>query len=334
MWSFVQPEPLLERFHAWFPRSDAERRFKKKTAIATEALITNAALMFELSPGNYSNAVSDFRSPVNVLIAFKASFTEQGPCELYITRLDSKLNPTRFLKKLSKTHKFGNAWFGPPWREDPRLFVLGTQLGVAYTVTSAYERNRHAYQVWQRQSYMLLDNKFDKNFSDIFISIGNNSEFVDTIYPRFEKNWLFFEANRCLYIIYKIQPFILFQIFDNVHAELITHSVWQPDFTWIHSELRGSAPPVRVGGLWYVFAHTASYAVFVAVLSETFRPIALTREPVLNASSNLFVCGAGFVQSSEQWLLSAGKNDRKVVMLLIPHSAIVSKLSPVSTTGR
>ena len=334
----LEYETLIERLLRLLPRSAAERRFKRKTALGKRGtLVMNAALILRTSSGSYTTNVRKLSGDVQLLLAFRASLTEQGPSDLYLIFLDASFVPLGNARQLSRARKVGGTWYGPPWREDPRFFVVGnTTLGVSYTVTSAYERNRHAYQVWQRQAYALLDTDLNRKVSDVFLSYGNNAEFVTTAFPTFEKNWLFFSMGDVLHAVYSVQPFVLLRVPDLLQAHPIAHLNWQHNFTRHHGQLRGSAPPVKVGEFWFIFAHSAAYAVFVMVLSADARtPMFVTKVPIISASEQLFVCGAVFLQDTQEWLLSAGVKDRQVILVAIPHAHVVSKLSPVKLeTGK
>ena len=322
LWSRLQREPLAERLRRAFPRSAAERRFLRKTQLAQRghALVMNAGLIAE-SDGAAESAVDTLESPsARLLLAFRASITEQGPSDLYLQYLDATtLAPTGAPVALSRARSLGGAWYGPPWREDPRLFALGGALGVAYTVTSAYERDAHAYQVWQRQAFALLDGTLNRTVSDVFLHYGNNHEFVDTVYPRFEKNWLFFQLENTLHVIYSIQPYTLLVISDLLRPQLVARVDWRHGGA---SALRGSAPPVLVGDAWYLWVHTPAYAVHVLKLTANAqKPLAISA-PVIDAAEGVFLCGAIFIRDTQSWLLSGGRHDREIVLLSVHMSAI------------
>ena len=187
----LERESAFELFRRLLPRSQAERHFKRKTIASRKAVAMNAGLI-AFDGLKFHNRVFDL-SAVTILLVYRLSLTEWGPSDLHIVELGDNWNTIKFTP-LSLAHKLGGTWYGPPWREDARLFPLKGQLGISYTVTAAYERNKHGYQVWQRQAFGQLHRSLVFENIDLFLPLGNNSNFASTIYPFFEKNWLFFEA--------------------------------------------------------------------------------------------------------------------------------------------
>ena len=333
-WGRLEKESFQERLFRVFPRSSAEKRFKRKTAVSRDLLVMNAGLIL-VKDDHYAFASPSLDAEgVSVLLVFRASLTEWGPSDLYFTLLDSHLVPRHEPRVLSQAHSFGGTWYGPPWREDPRLFVHGTsELGIAYTVTCAYERNSHGYQVWQRQAFALLSRvSLSLRISDIFLNYGNNSDFGSTIYPYFEKNWLYFSYMNELHVLYTVEPLIILRVEDFLFPKPFKHVVWQHTIPSKYGTLRGSAPPVFVDGSWWIFTHSASYAIFVLVLSNLLQPVAVTKSPIFFTEEQMFVCGAVFFSDRQEWVLSAGSDDTHVVLLSVPHRAVVGLLSSVYTT--
>ena len=329
MWARAERETFAERLHRQFPRSEAEKRFKRKTAVSGQVLVMNAALIFRTG-SSYTTTIETFSHGIQLLMVFRASLTEQGPSDLYFVHLDSQYIPFGEVKQLSRARTLGGAWYGPPWREDARFFVWRETLCVSYTVTSAYERNKHAYQVWQRQAYALLDADLNRKVSDVFLGFGNNAEFVSTVFPTFEKNWLFFAIEDALHAIVSITPFVLLRVTELVNVESFVQCDWSHAISQEHGTLRGSAPPVKAGEFWFVFTHSVEYAVYVLALSaDASTPMYITSHPVISASEQMFVCGAVFIERTKHWLVSAGLRDRQVVLLTLPHATIMNSLSPV-----
>jgi hypothetical protein len=327
----IESESVVERLHRVFPRSGADRRFKRKTRLSTTPLVFNAGLIFVLPGHKYSAVVQKITNSTEQLLAFRTSLTEWGPSDVYIANLDHRqrlLSPSR---PLFEARSMGGTWYGPPWREDPRMFSFKSELAISYTVTSAYERNKHGYHVWQRQAYALLNSDFTPRVSDIFINFGNNSDFVTTMYPYFEKNWLFFEHNATLHVLYSVQPFVVLKLLDLLTIETVTTTIWQHALNLEYGMLRGSTPPVRIDDTWWVFTHSSSYAVFVVCFSAaTLLPVSVTATPMILAEDHAFVCGANFEVETQSWFLSVGVNDRAAQIIVLPHARIIEVLSPVA----
>ena len=321
----VKRETLYEQLLRLLPRSSAERTFKRKTRLSSQLLVMNGGFVFKVGE-MYTTTVEALTDSTSFVLVYRASLTELGPSDLNMAVLNRSWNlKVGFGRRLSSARTIGGPWFGPPWREDPRISVVGGKLLLSYTVTSAYERNRHAYQVWQRQAFAWLSSDFCLQVGDIFLPLGNNSDFLSTVYPHFEKNWLFFEQQRTLHVLYSVQPFLLYKISDLLDIQLATNTTWSLPFDLeIHGQLRGGAPPVLLDGTWFAFVHSKSYHTFVVGFSDaTLQLTHVPTMPVLDVDADLFVCGAVFVRSEQIWYLSLGVADRFIAVVRVAHDHVL-----------
>ena len=318
---------------SWFSRSRSFKVFVRKTRVRDAALVMNAGLaFFDPESNRFTHVVATLTEQTQIIMAFRASLTEWGPSDLALTRLDAHWRPLPGAGAvLARAHRIGNGWYGPPWREDPRLVPTRQGLAVAYTVSCAYERNRHGFQVWQRQGFALLDDRNGTLSGDIFFSIGNNSDFKSTIFPTFEKNWLFFEHAGSLHVIYSTQPFCVYRVADWAQrtSEKVLCAPWRQAAGV--TELRGSTPPVRVGDSYVMFAHSWTYDVYAIAFSATTLAIeSVSATPLLHMHARRpFVCGAVYVSSDRTWFLSVGVDDVSIAIFKLHHSALLTKLKPV-----
>ena len=318
---------------SWFSRSRSFKVFVRKTRVRDAALVMNAGLaFFDPVSNRFTHVVANLTEHTQILMAFRASLTEWGPSDLALTRLDAHWRPLPGAGTvLARAHRIGNGWYGPPWREDPRLVPTRQGLAVAYTVSCAYERNRHGFQVWQRQGFALLDDRNGTLSGDIFFSIGNNSDFKSTIFPTFEKNWLFFEHAASLHVVYSTQPFCVYRIADWAQrtSQKVLCTPWRQAAGV--AELRGSTPPVRVGDSYFMFAHSPTYDVYaIAFSANTLAIEAVSATPLLQMHARRpFVCGAVYVTGDRTWFASVGIDDVSIAVFKVHHSAVLTKLKPV-----
>ena len=318
---------------SWFSRSRSFKVFVRKTRVRDAALVMNAGLaFFDPVSNRFTHVVANLTEHTQILMAFRASLTEWGPSDLALTRLDAHWRPLPGAGTvLARAHRIGNGWYGPPWREDPRLVPTRQGLAVAYTVSCAYERNRHGFQVWQRQGFALLDDRNGTLSGDIFFSIGNNSDFKSTIFPTFEKNWLFFEHAASLHVVYSTQPFCVYRIADWAQrtSQKVLCTPWRQAAGV--AELRGSTPPVRVGDSYFMFAHSPTYDVYaIAFSANTLAIEAVSATPLLQMHARRpFVCGAVYVTGDRTWFVSVGIDDVSIAVFKLHHSAVLTKLKPV-----
>ena len=127
--------------------------------------------------------------------------------------------------------------------EDPRLFVHGGKLHVAVT---NYEPQRTGAT---SQAVVRLNDKLEV-------------EDVRTLqYAKrtaWEKNWAFFEHEQKLLCVYSIQPHVVLEV-NGADAKNIANVAHR--FRILGAEMRGGAPPVRVGDEYYHWFHTARAGV-------------------------------------------------------------------------
>ena len=335
LFSRVEFETLYERFRRVFPRSAAEARFKHKTRRSPVPLAMNAGFVFQdVISGRFSHKAPALTNATRIVLAVRAALSEWGPGDLYAVYLTSSWQVTSFVKRLSASRRVGGRWYGPPWREDPRLFPLRGGLGMSYTVTSAYERNCHGFNVWQRQAFALLDEHLDFEAIDAMLTIGNNSHFAATTYPSFEKNWGFFEdSSGSLLVLYSVQPFVLHRVEQLVFHSLLQHTAWHSPVARTYGTLRGGAPPVFVDDAWIAFVHSSSYDLFVITFASapTFNLLACSRTPVVDFGGDAFVTGALFVGDTRTWYLSltSPNDETHVAVVAVEHARILSSLVPV-----
>ena len=321
------------RLRPLFSRSHAFKRFVHKTQVLGAPLVMNAGLVFfDPSSSRFTHSVASLTPRTQIVMAFRASLTEWGPSDIALARLDAHWQPVSGAGTvLARAHRIGNGWYGPPWREDPRLVPTEKGLAVAYTLSCAFERNRHGFQVWQRQGFALIDLESGTLSDDIFFSIGNNHDFRSAIYPSLEKNWQFFEHGGMLHVVYSTQPFCVYRTtnWTQRSIEKVSCSRWYHNAKFV--DLRGSTPPVRVGDIYFMFAHSPTYEVYtIAFLAERFEILAVSKVPLLQLQpKRAFVCGAVYVAADRTWFLSMGIDDFSIAVYKLDHSTVVMNLLPV-----
>lgn len=202
-------------------------------------------------------------------------------------------------------------------REDPRLFTLGGRLHVAFIgVERAGQRIRT---------------------SQLYARLGDDLDVGEVFYPELagrqepmEKNWSMFDHNGELLAVYTTGPRHVVVRIDGDRAERVADT--PVTLPWAGGVLRGGAPPVRVGDLYYHWFHGRTgadrkphYNVGLSVFEAKppFRVVAQSPRPMLwgSAADNAaetkpnycvvaFPCGA--ILEAGVWRVSMGWNDRGV----------------------
>lgn len=201
-------------------------------------------------------------------------------------------------------------------QEDPRLFVYREQLHIAYI---GVERGRTS------QLYARLTD--DHSTEAIYYPEPTNYRRQE---PK-EKNWSFFDYEGHLMAVYETGPRHTIITVDRNRAELLYDT--PVEFPWSGGFIRGGAPPVRVGDLYYHWFHgrvgTDQYPWYNMGLSvfeakPPFKTVAFSAHPLLwgDMNANLktdrsyactaFPCGA--VLDNDTWKIGMGWNDRRIMI--------------------
>lgn len=214
-------------------------------------------------------------------------------------------------------------------REDPRLFIHRDKLHVSYIGVQGRRGG-----VWTYQCYARLDDNLD--VEQTFAPVSPEPH-------HWQKNWSFFSHDNDLYAVYRIAPHRILRF--NTNGEIVDEIATPCTIQWTGGEMRGSAPPVRVGDEYWHFMHDR---IVVAGLSiyrtglyafEARPPFRITRwipEPVLvsdpntnpgNYASVLFTCGA--MRYGDEWVISSGIHDRWIELHILNHQDLLRRLTNV-----
>lgn len=177
-----------------------------------------------LAPGRpgkrFNSSIIDWQG--EYLLAWRDGWSGS---EIWLCRLDRLFRPKGESVKLDLMH-WPDANYG---REDPRLFLHGAALHIAYIGVVGGDQIWHTNQLYARIGD---DLKVEKIFS--------------VQYPKrnlWEKNWQFFSHDGQLYAIYSIAPHKILKI-DGERAELVYET--QTPAPWSGGECRGGTPPMLI----------------------------------------------------------------------------------------
>jgi predicted GH43/DUF377 family glycosyl hydrolase len=113
--------------------------------------------------------------------------------------------------------------------EDPRLFLFGNRIGVAYTYSPDCKMES------LRQGYAFLDSDF-RIVENNIVSYGNPPQ----------KNWGFFQYAGRLHCVYSIDPHVVLEVCDGlVKREYRTLENW---LRWDYGSVHGSTSPTEYNG--------------------------------------------------------------------------------------
>ena len=243
---------------------------------------------------------------------------DRFPCSVVLSEVDDRYQPqnARWLFEL------GQPGITPVVPEDPRLFVHDDRLAIVY---AGVERP------WSTIWYAEYDAQYEMRHKE-----------QATYGGRLEKNWTPFTRDNDLFFVYNHDPFTVIQRRGDGQWRLkyCQDVVWG----WDWGEMRGGTPAIWHDGLYYHFFHSSGcvgltkvYFVGVYTFDRDFRPVSITRLPIMSGHgdhytqpwgggpiSAVFPCGAVF--RDDKWAISYGYLDSEVRVVEFDHDTIEKTL--------
>lgn len=246
--------------------------------------------------------------------------------EVYLGLLDASFRP-----------------IGEPWRlnlrtlpdsnygaEDPRLLIHDGAVHVFYVGVAGGTKITRTNVMYARLNRdLLVEHVFAPRY---------------TQRRPLEKNWSPFSHDGELLAVYSVAPHRIVRLSGD-KVELL-HETPNPA-SWAGGEMRGGAPPVRVGDEYRHFMHdrvtvagvpTYRTGLYCFEAKAPFRVTRSVTEPILGANTQdkpkdqyasvAFCCGA--VRTGDQWILSHGRHDRWTTLDRISHVDLEKRLTRVS----
>lgn len=227
--------------------------------------------------------------------------------------------------------------------EDPRLFWWGERLMLAYAHVAYFPHSIC------NQSLVELDPGTFRVRDSVDVSwIGGNTPRPGCV----EKNWQFFPDDRGrLCVVYALAPHEVYRVDarQRLFSNITPVANWRKPF----GQPRGGTPPVRVGGRWFSFFHSATrhkarrrryhagaYS-FKWDAGGAFVADGCTREPLWTGSEKdgflwpagsavwepvvVFPSGAVFDPARASWTVSVGINDCFCGLFEVPHDQLLAR---------
>ncbi|MFO0806028.1 MAG: hypothetical protein U0791_23225 [Gemmataceae bacterium] len=270
---------------------------------------------------------------VNLPDHFNASIIDHGGRSLLASRvfesvclseLDADFQPiwTRLLPLYHSRSANG--------AEDPRLFVAGEKLHVAFSGVSVDAGGQVIVSVLHAR---LND--------DLYVE-----RVWEPMYERrqkWEKNWAAFEVDGVLYSVYDAGPQYTVLRHDGDQAVPFAEHQWRPQ--WSGGLLRGGAAPVRVGDEWWHFAHGVrktpqaidtdyTLGLYTFDAAPPFAPRRIVPTPLLfdhgprprTENPAIYPCGA--IRRGDRWFVSYGLHNSHVEIVEYSHDDLERLLVP------
>lgn len=161
-----------------------------------------------------------------------------------------------------------------------------------------------------------------------------------------EKNWLWFEHDGVPMFVYSNYPHVVVEMPDYMTTSRI-HKTEVKNPYWMHGEIRGGTPPVRIGDEYLSFFHSSLPWIghkrryhMGAYCFEAKPPFKITRSsllPILSGSRNdpwvqglpLVVFPCGSLLRNGEWLVTLGVNDCESAWIKIPHERLMETMKKI-----
>lgn len=247
-------------------------------------------------------------------------------------------------------------------KEDPRFFMYKGQLMMSYnkiifahtTTTNESEHNNPIDKVVVEACSLS---------SSFAMGLPMNIP-VEFPLANWEKNWLFFEHEGELCIIYNLYPEL---VILNSFGKVLKREKWDHPCganKWarfmsrnlktfqkfckvadlFHTptdsafEVRGGAHPVFLDGKYYMFAHTREhdgkfYRMVCVVMDGTLSVCGTTKPLLIPGYQNariVYPVGAIFDTAKNIWYISCGLNDVQQLLVTFEHSWLLKQMIPIA----
>lgn len=290
--------------------------------------------------GKYSNVVDDI-SKCRIINIYRNSLEPAPLCNLTskeITVTGKIADPT------ASKHIYINEY-----KEDPRVFTFKDQLYISYNKVHLGDKG---YVTDVKVFYSRLNKDLTPDPEELTLPIPTNL---------WEKNWLYFQHNDELCMIYSIYPLRVYSSqghvikdmdwihpydkdvqTDNITKRFINKNMvdlkqfrrasalfYKQGFTF---DIRGGAPPVYVEDMYYLFAHSrempgAKYDMIVVVLDSNLNIYGATYPlKIADDKRIIYPSGALYDRKTSTWYISCGIDDIEQSLISMTHEFLKSKI--------
>lgn len=259
------------------------------------------------------------------LIARRAipnEWSRLGLNKLVAFRLNEEHKPQEFFEiNLENRNYRDQCW------EDPRIIRINNTLVLSYCTFQLY-RNQTYSGAHQQVAFLNDDLRPVEIWDPIY---GGNGGSILT-QSNTEKNWIFFEHDGQMMMIYMTEPHQVLRWENREHVE-----TWDtPNAGWKFGHMRGGTPPIRIGDEYLCFFHSSlpyletakqyHMGAYTFEAKPPFKVKRMTKKPLLSGSrldpwrdglaTAVFPCGA--ILDGKKYVVSFGINDYTSAWIEIP----------------
>lgn len=316
----INPFQIINKNKNWneiyyfFPKIINNGILIDKTFLENEKCSYNGAII--IKKNNRFTNIIDNLSDSEIINFFRLTLYDDPLSEpsIHIKMIDTH-GHSIYLKKLEGRY------------EDGRIFVFKDQLFLTVCQLTFIQD-----KIFLKMRLLWLDNNYDIVNKTLLEDIGNNSSLVMDN----EKNWLFFEYDDKVWIIYSVCPFIIYTLsFDEEIREIIKiekkiHQEWD----WFLSEnIRGGTCPIFVDDNFYMFTHSKldynKYAMIIIVFNSDFKIQKRSDLLYFAGYGIIFPIGCIYVKEEQRFYITCGIEDREQYILQFTKLEIDSLLKDI-----
>lgn len=291
--------------------------------------------------GKYSPVVDDI-SKCRIINIYRNSVEPAPPCNISAKEITIS---GKIADHTSSKHIYINEF-----REDPRVFTYDNQLYISYNKVYLCDKG---FVKSVKVFYTKLNKDLTPDPEELTFPIPTNL---------WEKNWLFFEYNNQLCMIYSIYPLRIYNSsglvikdmdwlhpYDKaVQVDTITKRYLNKNISDLKTftkssalfykqgftfDIRGGAPPVYLDteGMYYLFAHSrempgAKYDMIVVVLDSNLNIYGVTNPLKIADKRIIYPSGALYDKKTSTWYISCGIDDIEQSLISMTHEFLKSKI--------
>jgi hypothetical protein len=313
----------------------------EKTPICLQHTFNGTLIAHCKDKNTYSHVIDDI-STCKLINIYRNSSTPAPPCNTSVKEITTA---GKIADPTSTKHIYINEY-----KEDPRVFTFKDQLYISY---NKVHLDTKGYVTDVKVFYSRLNKDLTPDPEELTFPIPTNL---------WEKNWLFFEYNNELCMIYSIYPLRIYNSIgrvikdmdwihpydkavqaDNITRRFLNKNIsdlkqftkasslfYKQGFTF---DIRGGAPPVYLEGMYYLFAHSrempgAKYDMIVVVLDSNLNIYGATNPFKIHDACVRIVYPAGAIydRKTSTWYISCGIDDINQSLISMTHEFLKSKI--------
>jgi hypothetical protein len=282
----------------------------------------------------YSNVIEELSSDTNFIMAYRSQPERVHRETKLIVKPKNTINYTnnKFSVTLDTKNKVYN-YNDKMKYEDARFTIIRGKPYFLYTYLPFY----HDYIYENKDSSETVNQQLCEyeNHENAFFVSGLNKKSV-------EKNWIIFEMNSEIYLIYELLPKLVVYKLESrdfaIKKEIKNQEYETPNF-------RGGTMPIIIDDNIYLFGHTNPNLSlsskdnlnlsFVILNKNNFEPVGYCAD-LLSDNKNIypdvkfFFCrGALYVKSLDKFILSLGIDDKYCSILTVSRSFVDGKITKI-----